>query len=243
MDPVSILDHLRLAYPTMSAGALVVAGALMGWWAAWFLLRQEISTYKTRLEHAQDVIAGRIPSATYRPIKFRKEGSMIAGLALLVLGLVLAIAGTVLIFWNIGGNAAVAIAAKPAPANATPVAAPALSTATPQPRQFTDKTARELLALYDGRTPIQADPLITPYKGLWIRVRGQVLNVLPDGRSNWSVVVLKDGDRIIECRVDPRGFAQANKLNKDDWANLDGKISANQNGSQLYLLDCEFPSR
>lgn len=230
----------------MSAGALVAAGALIGWGAAWFLLRQEISTYKTRLEHAQDVIAGRIPAATYRPITFRKGFQMTAGLALLVFGLLSAIIGTFLIFWNLGDKREAAYGSGAADAvYGSGVAAPNLIPPPPPPtplgpRQFTDRTARELLALYDGRTPFQADPLIAKYKGLWIRVRGQVLNVLPDGRPNWSIVVLKDGDRIIECRVSPQGFDRASKLNKDDVANIEGKISETQNGSQLYLLDCSF---
>jgi hypothetical protein len=65
MDPFAILEHLRADYPKMSAVALIGAGAVLGWGAAWLLLSQQITTYKTRLEHAQEVIAGRIPAATY----------------------------------------------------------------------------------------------------------------------------------------------------------------------------------
>src|SRR5437016_5100038 len=54
------------------------------------------------------------------------------------------------------------------------------------------------------------------------------------------MAVLKDGDRIIECRLGPEWNDQAKKLNKDDCVNMQGRISNNQNGSQLYRLDCEF---
>jgi hypothetical protein len=46
----------------------------------------------------------------------------------------------------------------------------------------------------------------------------------------------------IECRLGPEWNDQAKKLNKDDWVNMQGRISNNQKGSQLYLLDCEFTS-
>jgi hypothetical protein len=61
-------------------------------------------------------------------------------------------------------------------------------------------------------------------------------------QPNHSMAVLKDGDRIIECRLGPEWNDQAKKLNKDDWVNMQGRISNNQKGSQLYLLDCEFTS-
>jgi hypothetical protein len=42
---------------------------------------------------------------------------------------------------------------------------------------------------------------------------------------NHSMAVLKDGDRIIECRLGPEWNDQAKKLNKDDWVNMQGRIS------------------
>jgi len=109
-------------------------------------------------------------------------------------------------------------------------------------RQFTDQTAENLLALYDNKMPLQAEPLIAKYKGLWIRVYGQVITILADGRPQHSVAVLKDGKRTIECRLGPEWNDQAVRLNKDEWVNVQGRIAEHQNGSQLYLLDCEFIS-
>jgi hypothetical protein len=104
MDPFTFFDHIRSQYPQMSAVGLIGAGIGLGWVAAWLLLQNQIATYKTRLEHAQDVIGGKAPSATYKPIRFRTGRSMIAGLVLLVCGLLTAIIGTAFIFWNMGDN-------------------------------------------------------------------------------------------------------------------------------------------
>jgi hypothetical protein len=167
---------------------------------------------------------------------------MVAGLILLVTGLILAVGGTALIFLSLDEKPTTAQlrGAPVSPAQIAPPSSSPQAAAAPEPRRFTNKTARELLALYDGRTPFQAEPLIAPHKGLWIRVNGQVLNVLPDGRPNHAVVILKDGDRIVECRVGPQGHSRSSKLNKDDSVVIQGRISDIQNGSQLYLLDCEF---
>jgi hypothetical protein len=97
-----------------------------------------------------------------------------------------------------------------------------------------------LLALYDGRTPLQANPLMEPFMGKWIKASGKILNLLPDGIPDASIAVLKDGERTIECRLGPQWSSQVFKLNKDDVLTVIGKIAPHQNGSQLYLLECEI---
>lgn len=61
----------------MSAGALLLAGAVIGSAFAW----------RTRIEQLQDVVAGRLPAG--------------AGFVLLLLGLLVAAAGTALLFLSI----------------------------------------------------------------------------------------------------------------------------------------------
>ncbi|MDF0520641.1 hypothetical protein P0R31_25685 [Bradyrhizobium yuanmingense] len=85
----------------MSAGALISLGLGAGWAAAWFLQRQEIATYKAKLEHLQEVIIGKLPATTYEPIRFRKEKPVIAGVGLAVIGLIFAAVGVGLIASNL----------------------------------------------------------------------------------------------------------------------------------------------
>jgi hypothetical protein len=87
--------------------------------------------------------------------------------------------------------------------------APPLPTANNPPiasdvREFTTRTASELMTLYEGRTPFQADALMQPYKGKWIKINGKVINLLVDGTPGASIAVLKDGNAVVECRLDHR---------------------------------------
>jgi hypothetical protein len=56
MDVFEIAEKLRAEYPAMSAGALISIGLGAGWATAWLLQRQQIATYKAKLEHLQEVI-------------------------------------------------------------------------------------------------------------------------------------------------------------------------------------------
>ena len=97
-----------------------------------------------------------------------------------------------------------------------------------------------MLSFYDNRTPFQADKLIEPFKGLWIESEGKIQNILPDGLPNHSVVILRNDSDTIECRFSSQWANQVGRYDKNDSLKFRGKISPNQNGSQLYLLDCEI---
>jgi hypothetical protein len=109
-------------------------------------------------------------------------------------------------------------------------------------REFTSRTPRQLLTLYDGRTPLQADKLMEPYKGLWIQAQGVVFTILPDGVPGHSIGVLRSNNDTIECRFGPSWSHHLARVDKGDTISVVGKISSIQNGSQLYLLDCEVIS-
>src|ERR1700722_3742053 len=83
----------------------------------------------------------------------------------------------------------------------------AVSTPTPaQPqgkRSYTDKTVRDLLKLYDGKTMLQADALISPFKGEWIKVTAKVLQLIPDTSGITAVLESQPAD-IINARFDKR---------------------------------------
>jgi len=107
-------------------------------------------------------------------------------------------------------------------------------------REFTQRTPHELLAFYVGHTALQADKLIEPYKGLWIRAEGTVTFLGPDGSG--FVTVLRSGPDTIECRLGNKWGPELGRLNNGDKLKVRGKISPNQNGSQLYLLEVEIDS-
>lgn len=120
----------------MSATALVSAGFVLGFGAGWFLLRQQIATFRTKLEHAQEVIDGKLPLSTYRPLRLKRGRAMLAGLGLLILGLVVAGIGTVLLLANIGTDVMSDGAPKVAPSSAhsgSVITVPPETTGTPFP--------------------------------------------------------------------------------------------------------------
>jgi hypothetical protein len=106
-------------------------------------------------------------------------------------------------------------------------------------RVFTNRTARELFLLYEGRTILQADGLMEPYKGQWIEVRGLVLQLIPDVSGVTAVLKSQPSDTI-NARFDKKWELALRRLNTGDMVTIRGKISENQNGQQLYLLECEF---
>jgi tRNA_anti-like len=116
-------------------------------------------------------------------------------------------------------------------------------TPTPAPTQervFTDRTPGELMALFEGRTMFQANQLIEPQKGKWIKVRGTISQIIPNGPPGASTIELRVANRIINCNIGAEWSARVIKLNNGDVIQAIGKIQPFQNGQQLYLLDCDL---
>lgn len=123
----------------------------------------------------------------------------------------------------------------PVPLVATPAAPP---TPSPAPREFANRTPRQLLAFYENLTPFQADKLIQPYKGLWIEAESQILNILAEGQGR-SIVILRDAKDTIDCRFGPQWGDAIGRLATGETLRVIGKINDSQNGQQLYLSECE----
>lgn len=104
-------------------------------------------------------------------------------------------------------------------------------------RVFAKRTLRELLALYEGRTILQADSLIEPYKGLWILVQAETLMVIPDTAG---VTLILTSDGLINARFDNSWRTALGRVNTGDKIKICGKIATIQNGQQLYLVECEL---
>lgn len=110
----------------------------------------------------------------------------------------------------------------------------------PAARTFVNLPVKELLGFYEGRSGIQADKLIAPYKGSWISAEGEITLLLPDNVG--FVAVLRDADgKTIEARFPDKTYEEAlSPLAKGIIMRVNGKIADHQNGSQLYLQACEF---
>ncbi len=100
-------------------------------------------------------------------------------------------------------------------------------------------TPREIRALYEGRTPLQAEQLVAPYKGRQMKTYGQVITILADGQGGSVAVLDKNGDTI-ECRFSPRWVGDLNKFSRGDMLKVSGIIADHQNGQQVYLINCEM---
>jgi hypothetical protein len=120
---------------------------------------------------------------------------------------------------------------------------PADSIPTPTPsedRAFTDRTPGELMALFEGRTQFQAGKLIEPYKGQWMKVRGALRQVMPNGPPGSTTVIINSNGKIIYCNTGPEWGERLMKMNTDDEIGLIGKIAQYQSGAPFYLQDCEL---
>jgi hypothetical protein len=98
---------------------------------------------------------------------------------------------------------------------------------------------REIRALYEGRTPLQAEKLLLPYKGLRMNTEGRIVTVLADGQGGSVAVIDNNGD-MVECRFNSKWVPALSRVNKGNTLNVSGTIADHQNGSQVYLLNCEI---
>lgn len=127
-------------------------------------------------------------------------------------------------------------------AGSLPQKTPTTPQAEPAHRETINRTPRELLSFYTPeRTQLEANRLMQPFIGEWIEVSGVVSDVghgAPDG-DQMAVILKSDNDQI-ECRFSRTWTAKLDRLAKGESIKIIGKISPTQNGSQLYLLECEL---
>jgi hypothetical protein len=97
-----------------------------------------------------------------------------------------------------------------------------------------DEDPRQLLSLYQGRTALQGDKLIQPYKGTWIEFQGVLDHVTPEADS--SLALFRADGASLDCRFGHDWDAAMQRLDKGDVAKVRGKISDYQGSSQLSLI-------
>ncbi|WBU29025.1 hypothetical protein OOZ54_20530 [Rhodopseudomonas palustris] len=115
------------------------------------------------------------------------------------------------------------------------------TTEPPEKREYTNRSVRDLLSLYEGKTAFQADKLMEPYKGMWLETEGKIVGLYPDGQGA-AVAALRNGGDMIECRFPAESSKALGRYNNGEELKVRGKISTVQNGQQLYLLYCEVAS-
>jgi hypothetical protein len=99
--------------------------------------------------------------------------------------------------------------------------------------------ARELTALFVGRTPLQANKLIEGEIGKWLKVSGTFNNAYKSNSQGDSAVFIQDGSAAIQCAFGPQWTEQINKLNRGDSVSVEGQVWDLQPGNPLYLTKCE----
>jgi hypothetical protein len=105
-------------------------------------------------------------------------------------------------------------------------------------REYIDKSPKDLLSFYKSLTPLQANQLMQPFFGTWVQAPGVVLNVLEGGID--IVAVVKSDGVAVECRFDKSWDQKLMRLSTGDRIVYQGRIRPDQNGSQLYLDNCEL---
>jgi hypothetical protein len=128
----------------------------------------------------------------------------------------------------------VAQTAPPPMATPAPPATPAFPPRDQSKRETSTQTIRQLKALYEGRTALQAEALIKPFKGLWIDAEGEIILI----NAN-PAVLLKSGDDMVECWFSKEWVNVLGRYSLHQNLKIRGKISDTQNGAQIYLTDCE----
>jgi hypothetical protein len=113
--------------------------------------------------------------------------------------------------------------------------------ATPTPpvlpageRQFTNKTIRQLRAIYEGRTALQAKAFMADEVGKWIDTEGDILRV------DEGLLFLTNENDHIECRLGPQWTPKLATYRNGERVRVRGQIGPNQNGAQIYLFECEI---
>jgi hypothetical protein len=108
-----------------------------------------------------------------------------------------------------------------------------------EPKQYTDRTARELATLFVGRTPLQAAKLLEADVGKWLKVFGEVKMIWRSNSQGDVAVILQDGPASVQCAFGSQWSDYLAKTNQGDLISVEGQILDSQIGNPLYLVKCE----
>jgi hypothetical protein len=109
-------------------------------------------------------------------------------------------------------------------------------------RIFVPQSVKELTALFDQHTNVQARKLFESYTNKWIRVKGFVSNIslLGDGDTMVAIRLQKaSGLPLATCTFGAAWHERLNIIAKDSEIEVIGRIS-NADSMALYLVNCEL---
>jgi hypothetical protein len=112
----------------------------------------------------------------------------------------------------------------------------------PQQKEFANRTVHQLLAFRDGRSGLEADRLLEPFKGLWIPPSEGTIRVLtPDGSGGGAMaVVAVTDDDLIECHFSPGWVRELSRYKEGDQLRVTGKIGHYTGAHLLVLVESEI---
>jgi hypothetical protein len=103
-------------------------------------------------------------------------------------------------------------------------------------KNFTTRTVRQLRALYEGRTRLQADAFMADEKGKLIDVEGIIQNI----DNGMAFLQVGNSADYVECRFGLEWNAKLSTFHQGNRIKIRGAIGPSQNGAQIYLQDCEI---
>jgi hypothetical protein len=123
----------------------------------------------------------------------------------------------------------------------TPAIQPGATSPVQVPKEFSPRTVRELLALHEGRSGLEADKLLEPFRGLWIPPTVGTIGVLtPDGSSGGAMVVVRlSSDDAMECHISPKWVRELSRYKEGDQLRVTGKINRPTGSHLIVLAECE----
>jgi hypothetical protein len=117
---------------------------------------------------------------------------------------------------------------------------PVATTSQVEVKNYSKRTAAELLALHAGRSGLEAAKLLEPFKGLWIPPFEGLIGVMsPDGGSG-AMIVVRDGDNALECHFEESWVRELYQYKQGDAIRVSGAVSRYAGPTLLVLTKCEI---
>lgn len=115
------------------------------------------------------------------------------------------------------------------------------STPTADGKDFSPRTSAELLASVQGLTEVAAERASERHVGLWLRVDGNVLDVIEDSRSITVFMAESDDKARLFLEFPSRQWsARLRSLDLDDPISAVGRITRIARQGYISLEDCEL---